>query len=136
MPLQVIGNVVYPKADVYRNLHKRIWSVRDRTTGLVVKHSQLVYVSDAKFIVQPAGRARVLRERRKNVHAFVRGTVVDFGFPPDWRALLPMKITYNPYKADHFFAVEDKEKTSIIEAPLVILDEDGVWIPVTWAMNI
>jgi len=56
--------------DVYRNLHKNTWSIRSRTTGRVVEHSDNVLVRAAKFVVQPAGRKRVLQEQRKNVHAF------------------------------------------------------------------
>ena len=61
------------KVEVYRNLHKNCWSVRDCKTKKVIKHVQSAYIKNAELVVQPAGRSKVLREQRKNVHAFVRG---------------------------------------------------------------
>lgn len=59
--------------EVYFNLHKKVFSVRQ--SGLVVKHIDIIIIKDANFVVSQAGRERVLREKRKNVHAFVRGKV-------------------------------------------------------------
>ena len=47
--------------DVYKNLHKNTWSIRSRTTGRVVEHADNVLVRAATFVVQPAGRQRVLK---------------------------------------------------------------------------
>ena len=69
----MVWDVKGTKVDVYKNLHKDIWSVRNRKTGRVITHKKLVHVRDASFVVQPAGRNKVLAEKRKNVHAFVRG---------------------------------------------------------------
>ena len=67
------------KVDVYRNLHKKCWSIRSVATGRVVAHKSDATVANAKFIVQPAGRAKVLREKKKNVHAFIRGEWIETG---------------------------------------------------------
>ena len=53
---------------------------------------------DVKFAVQPAGRAKVLRERKKNVHAFVRGTVARNPIMAHQQV-----VSYNPYEMDSFF---------------------------------
>ena len=88
------------QVDVYKNLHQDKWSIKDRKSGRVIGHANQVTIIDATFIVQPAGRARVLKEKRKNVHAFVRGTLVSTG---GFMATGNMrKVTYDPYKADHF----------------------------------
>jgi len=55
-------------------------------------------MKDVKFVVQPAGRAKVLREKRKNVHAFVRGTRVD-----GLKIRVGQALVYNPYKRDSFY---------------------------------
>lgn len=63
------------QVDAYRNLRAGGYSLRDRKTGRVVAIVDAVTLRDVKFVVQPAGRARVLATGRKQVHAFVRGTV-------------------------------------------------------------
>lgn len=85
------------KVDVYWNLHKKLWSVRHK--GKVIAHRKNVLVENAKFVVQPAGRERVRREGRKNVHAFVRGDINAFF----WIAGKDLKqVRYNPYEMDSF----------------------------------
>ena len=59
------------KVEVYRNLHTGLWSVRQG--GVVKLHTDYIILRNVQFAVQPAGRARVIKEERKNVHAFVRG---------------------------------------------------------------
>jgi len=60
---------------VYRNLHKQCFSVQQ--DGLVRCHADNVTLSNVKFIVSKAGQRRVRDEKKKNVHAFVEGFVVD-----------------------------------------------------------
>ena len=57
--------------EIYFNLHKRVFSVRHK--GRVIEHVESAIIRRPKFVVQAAGRAKVLREKKKNVHAFVRG---------------------------------------------------------------
>lgn len=88
--------------EVYWNLHKHVFSVRDRKTGLVVGHCTDINLMDVKFKVFENRRQTVIREKRKNVHAFVRGTV-----SPDELHLrgLPSGYTrarYNPYESGSF----------------------------------
>jgi hypothetical protein len=68
------------RVEVYWNLTRNCWSIRDAATGRIHAHADKVSVRGAQFIVQPAGRKRVLRERKKNVHAFVRGELAVFSF--------------------------------------------------------
>ena len=85
------------RVEVYYNLHKKVFSIRSCKTGRVVEHATNVCIDNAEFVVRQSGREQVLREQRKNVHAFVRG---------DWvkaTKVTPNKIaTYNPYKYDSF----------------------------------
>ena len=90
----------------YYNLHSSCWSQRLR--GKVESHVQAAELLGVEFRVQPAGRARVLREGRKNVHAFA--AAMHFAPIPDgWPALIPgersgwVEVSYNPYHAAHFY---------------------------------
>ena len=65
------------KVQVYRNLHNGLISIQDLSTGLVLGHAYAIDLRWADFIVREAGRQQVIKEKRKNVHAFVRGEVVD-----------------------------------------------------------
>jgi len=94
------------RVEVYFNLHKYTWSVRQCSTGRVILHTDKVHIRDPKFVVRKAGRERVLREGKKNVHAFVRGEITYFDdFDPDY--LDYTLVSYNPYKFDTFVDVYD-----------------------------
>lgn len=86
--------------EVYWNLHKRCFSIRDASTKLVIAYASQVMLSSVEFKVSEAGRQRVLRERRKNVHAVVRGTWIRGARPADFTEWSP--VVYNPYRAGHF----------------------------------
>jgi hypothetical protein len=92
------------KVEVYRNLHKECWSVRQH--GIVRFHCGRINLKDCKFIVQPAGHAKVVREKKKNVHAFVRGHLCD-ETTEDIQVFCWDDIYYNPYKAGSFVDFED-----------------------------
>jgi len=89
---------------VYYNLHKKCLSVRKR--GLVIDHVDSIILKDATFHVQQAGRKRVLKEKRKNVHAYVSGVPSNTAFFDGEKA---ERITYNPYKNKCFTSVETGE---------------------------
>lgn len=85
---------------VYFNLHKKVWSVKaleGERKGRVVAHLHEVVLRDAKPKVSEAGRQRVLRERKKNVHAGIVGEWLT-ALPRDkmYHDMTPLK--YNPYK--------------------------------------
>ena len=86
------------KVFVYKNLHKDCWSIKQ--DGLVKAHTEEVRMWDCAFQVNAKGRAKVLEEKRKNVHAGIKGYLDDFhGVDP---ADLGKEVTYNPYKYDSF----------------------------------
>ncbi|MBY0403208.1 MAG: hypothetical protein K2X66_04870, partial [Cyanobacteria bacterium] len=67
------------RLEIYYNLHRKCLSARglDRNyRGRVVARPRGILLKKVRFVVQPKGRERVLREGRKNVHAFVRGILV------------------------------------------------------------
>ncbi len=89
---------------VYRNLTKKCWSVRHK--GKVIEHRDFVTLENPQFVVQPAGRARVIKEKRKNVHAYIKGKILDITLHVTPRMLShgeALPVRYNPYLAPNFF---------------------------------
>jgi len=96
------------KVFVYFNLHRKLFSVKaleGPMKGRVIAHRQHVLLNDATFKVSEAGRQRVIREQRKNVHAGVSGTwfnVAAGNGLHDFVSMNGSAIMYNPYKYDSF----------------------------------
>ena len=110
---------------VYWNLHKKCFSLKSTKTGKVVAHRQQVTVFNATTKVSEAGRQRVLREKRKNVHAGIVGNVLledhlDCGYTILWPELVlgSRRITYNPYKGPNFVFDDGKPVTGEFTAML------------------
>lgn len=94
---------------VYFNLHKLLWSVRaldGPNKGRVIQHALEVHLVDCQFRVSEAGRQRVLRERRKNVHAGVVGRLAEAVLMDP---AATQRVTYNPYKFATFVRVDTLE---------------------------
>ena len=90
------------KVFVYKNLHKDCWSIKQ--DGLVKAHTHDLEMWDCAFHVNAKGRAKVLDEQRKNVHAGIKGYIdehgvsaIEYPLRANWSA-----VTYNPYKYDSF----------------------------------
>jgi hypothetical protein len=92
------------KVFVYRNLHKNCWSIKaleGNNKGRVIYHAQTVTLSNCTFKVSKAGRERVLRDKRKNVHAGVAGELIRVNIPLSYMPQMTA-VTYNPYKYESF----------------------------------
>ena len=85
------------RVEVYFNLHRKLWSVVDLSTGLVVDHVDEIAIADPVFTVQPAGRRKVIQQQRKNVHAFVRGQRMETT-PLAFSDESGVPVYYNPNK--------------------------------------
>lgn len=104
------------KVFVYWNLHKGRYSVKDitpgsETYGLVIGWADEVLLADVEGKVSEAGRQRVLREGRKNVHAGIVGYLPDLSqFDLHRRLILSVgdTITYNPRKYTSFVHTVDE----------------------------
>jgi hypothetical protein len=115
---------------VYRNLkHGKaappLYSIMHK--GRVIDRRHRVMLSTATFKVNEAGRQRVIIEKRKNVHAFVIGQLVDdkgvFGQDADGKDL-PAKLRYNPYEGPWF--TEAITGQPVKGARAVLLNEHGI----------
>ena len=137
------------QVSIYRNLHNGLISIKSASSGLVLGHAKSVDIARADFIVHEAGRQRVLRNKQKNVHAYVKGFLLNTtGFKPyKGRSLGPVYdalddtrwqcrnlylrfaihkatvVSYNPYKAPHFVIKGTSDKVS--KASLCTVSCDG-----------
>ena len=104
------------KVRVYWNLHKKVWSVQDGKSGLVIDHRQHLTLERARFVVRKGGQKRVREEGKKNVHAFAVGYVSEDQSSASQDLQLMFKVrsyhwhrvTYNPYKHDYFMLGEEE----------------------------
>ena len=122
------------RVETYFNLHKKCLSYRE--SGGRVRHAHSILLNNVRFAVQPAGREKVRREKKKNVHAFVRGevafvrpditdddgditvgTMERHGYRP---------VTYNPYKYDTFVYADNGEP--VREARQVAIIGRQIWV--------
>lgn len=117
------------KVRVYKNL--RLSTKRDPMysvmyKGRVIAHVRSIILAGAKFIVRESGRQRVLREKRKNVHAFVEGEWARgkkahrlFG------TCFFSEVKYNPYMAPTF--IRTAYRTPIHIADGAMIGKSGVF---------
>lgn len=91
-----MDNIIGLRVYVYFNLHKKVFSIKaleGANKGRVVGYSSHVLLADAIPKVSEAGRLRVIREQRKNVHAGVVGRLESLGELD----VLGEPVTYSPY---------------------------------------
>jgi hypothetical protein len=96
------------KVRVYRNLNKKCLSVQSWVEGKgwrVTDHVQQIFLDNASFRVSQAGRRRVLKDKRKNVHAYIIGERVE---KPKKNPVELVK--YNPYQSHRFFYVANPNR--------------------------
>lgn len=111
----------------YRNLRRKgvVWSVRDVKTGLVLERVGFIMLDKPELKVSQAGRKRVLKEQRKNVHAGVRGIPVSYAAhwfkPRGWR-----RVEYNPYLYAGF--VYSRTKKPVGKIRRAVLTQTGCYV--------
>ena len=134
------------KVFVYKNLHRGCWSIKQ--DGLVKMHITDLCMYDCSFRVNKKGREKVLKEKRKNVHAGIVGYIDDHWDIHPMGTLKSRKpktklAKYDPYKYDSFVQVDDDTKpvfwsSSVrMETPKERGDKDKVeYIPSIDSANI
>ena len=111
---------------VYRNLKhgrkaRRLYSVMQN--GKVLRTVHRLLLVDVRFVVREGGRQRVLREGRKNVHAFVVGRIASSVYGIDKNGKnLPVTVVYNPHNDAHFYGFGKP----LSGARAVLLNEHGM----------
>jgi hypothetical protein len=86
---------------IYYNLHKKMLSVQTKVNGQwkVTAHQSAAFLKNVTFRVSESGRQRVLKEKRKNVHAFITGELID-ALPKNYERFDSAR--YNPYELEKF----------------------------------
>lgn len=105
---------------VYRNLNKPGVTYSVQQGGLIVAHAKRIDLRGVTFVVNEAGRQRVIKEKRKNVHAFVVGTVEHRESTTEY----PARVSYNPYTGGQFYDRETLD--SVVKAEAVHINNAGV----------
>lgn len=98
------------KVMVYYNLHKHTFSIS--RNGRVIAHADYVKLTNVEFRVRQGGREKVVREKSKNVHSFVIGTLMDYcKYPCEDLPSEPNSniVTYNPYKYNSYVMKDTEE---------------------------
>lgn len=80
---------------VYYNLTRKVYSVMAQRR--VIDHAAQIAIAGVTFKVSEASRQRVIRTKRKAVHAFVCGERVSVVPSDDW-----VRVSYNPYLSGSF----------------------------------
>jgi hypothetical protein len=110
--------------EVYYNLHNGLFSVKDYHTGLVLAHGEHIHIYNPEFKVSESGRQRVLREGKKNVHAYVKGSFWGTGeLDRDVRRQYE-GIYYNPKTQDKFTKYGTMQDANDQGYTWVILEEN------------
>jgi hypothetical protein len=105
---------------VYRNLNRgRLFSIKDKKTGLVIAHADKFRIENVKCKISEAGRQRVIRERRKNVHGQLLGI---FTGECEMNIEELVEVYYDPYTLDSFIDKSTGEKLEYID---FVYFEDG-----------
>lgn len=128
------------KVFVYRNLNKKgfvysLKAVDGKYKGKVIGYSSSFGLHTAKMKVSEKGRQRVLKEKKKNVHAGIVGEILyvnDYQprntkikvTNPAFITADGKQITYNPYKYTSF--VESDTEQPIVEARYVSFNHEKV----------
>ncbi len=104
---------------VYRNLNTGTLSAQEKTAKgwRVTKHPKKIHLKNVRFLVNQTGRKKVIKDKRKNVHAYIEGELVDTSSTISGKLL-----TYDPYKTDQFMTKDGKK---VYEAEEVSIEADG-----------
>ena len=92
----------------------------------MLDHCVSITLANATFRVYESGRDRVRKERKKYVHAYVYGTIVEPShiFWTEWKAnKIETNVRYNPYVNDTFVYDNGRRASG---THLALLDSLGV----------
>lgn len=112
-----VGDMV----DCYRNLNKpALFSIKQRYgafKGRVSGYARSIVLKNPVFAISETSRQRVLKEKSRNVHSYVRG---EFIHSQDGDVILDqlggfLRVSYSPYVSGNFFSLERDELGNIIQ---------------------
>lgn len=115
----------HEKVRVYYNLHKKCLSIQTKTIAgwRVTDYTDNICLKDVEFKVSESGRQRVLKQKKKNVHAFVIGTVCH---ESEFINLPQTRVVYDPYVGPNFCIKEFNEP--IFKCKEVQINGKGIYV--------
>lgn len=102
------------------HIGRNSFSVRDKRSRKVIGYTNRIVLYDVQFVVSQAGRARVLRQRQKNVHAFVVGKY-DEALQSILIDQTYLEAYYNPYHTETFI---NRETLLPIQSAKIVICEN------------
>lgn len=106
---------------LYRNLRTKTFSLKHG--GKVIRHPSEILLKEVRFKVSEKGRQRVLKEKRKNVHATVQAKEI---VESSMKLYISEEVYYDPYKTKTF--INKRTKEPIYEAELVLASNNKIYI--------
>ncbi len=110
---------------VFKNLKHGCYTIMQ--DGRVRASAKQVRLLDVEFRVRESGRLRMVREQRRNVHAFAVGQLSDYVHPSESRCLEWLSgrgVYYDPYR--YAFFVDRETSVPVESARVAQFDEQGV----------
>jgi hypothetical protein len=108
----------------YRNLHKPgLFSIK-QSAHVVDWQSNILLSGNIKFHISEKGRLKVVKNRRKNVHAWIKSNEYFVLENVDLTGFL--ELWYNPYFTQHFYCI--KTGGIVIGAEKVILTDNKAFV--------
>lgn len=107
------------QGNMYEQYEKTFYTIKpeNKNRTLVLAHGNGIMLTGASFVVRESGRQRVLKEKRKNIHAFVKGNyqgsimdIISTDFEQFVKENKIREAYYNPYTQDCFTDKETGEK--------------------------
>ncbi len=99
--------------------------------GLPRASAKQVRLADVEFQVRESGRNRMLSKRKRNVHAYATGRLIEYTHPDEDRDITMADgrgVAYYPYQRAAFVDIETN--ATVNSAPFVDFHEDGVYYQV------
>lgn len=110
---------------VFKNWQRGCYSIMQG--GVVRASAREVRLHTVEFLVRASGRARMLKLKRRNVHAYAVGLLDDFVHPDQSQALpaLDGRVAfYDPYRFDAF--VDQQTLQPVFVAEQALLTDRGL----------
>jgi hypothetical protein len=115
----------WQQVQVYFNLHKHIFSIRDKKTRLVIGYASDLILHNCTFKVSEAGRQRVLREKCKNVHAWIEAEIASEVLERS-PTETGDRIRYNPYDRPDFHFIDGRTAPNGCSLVATVVDKRPV----------
>lgn len=116
------------KVEINFNLQKFCLSMRETKPKAKKKHRKSILIKDASFAVQRAGHKKAVESGVRNVHAYVRGELIEMSKNKEIIENLKKsgkKVRYNPFRMNNF---HDENMNPILESEHAYLEGNLIYV--------